>query len=161
MFQYQALFKDFKPYRPLTGNDHGIIIGMNEISAGFLLDFHGLGQGFVESLAVEDNIGTIALGCLHLGKGGGFRHDDRGTDSVHGPAEGNALGMVAGRGCNDSALFLFRAQSHDAVRSTADLEGTCALEIFKFQVGFPVCQSGNRVGHVKGRLIGPDLSDGL
>ena len=61
--------------------------------------------------------------------------------------------MVAGRGCNDSALFLFRAQSHDAVRSTADLEGTCALEIFKFQVGFPVCQSGNRVGHVKGRLM--------
>ena len=115
VFNVRALFKDFKPYRTLTGNDHGIIIGMNKISASFLLDFHGLSQGFIKSFAVKDNIGAIALGCLDLGQGGSFRHDDRGTNGVHGPAESNALGMVAGRGRNDPTLLLFRAQGHDAV----------------------------------------------
>ena len=32
--------------------------------------------------------------------------------------------------------------------------------VFKFQVGFPVCQSGNRVGHVKGRLMDQTFQTG-
>ena len=89
--------EDLEAERALTGNDLGVIVGVQERGVLLLADLAGFGVGVVIAVAREHNGGTVALRGLRLGDGRGLGHDDRGRDAEAVRGVGHALRMVAGR----------------------------------------------------------------
>ena len=89
--------EDLEAERALTGNDLGVIVGVQERGVLLLADLAGFGIGVVIAVAREHNGGTVALRGLRLGDGRGLGHDNRGRDAEAVRGVGHALRMVAGR----------------------------------------------------------------
>ena len=89
--------EDLEAERALTGNDLGVIVGVQERGVLLLADLAGFGVGVVIAVAREHNGGTVALRGLRLGDGRGLGHDNRGRDAEAVRGVGHALRMVAGR----------------------------------------------------------------
>ena len=86
---------------------------MDEGQAALVRDAQRLGIGLVEHLAVEDDLGAMALGLADLDGRRRGRHDDRGGDAEPAGVIGDRLAVIAGRGGDHAA----RARSPASISS--------------------------------------------
>ena len=107
----------------------------------------------VEGGAVEDHIGTVVLGVVHLDEGRGGGHDDGGGDVGMLGGIGHALGVVAGGGGNETGGFLLVGQGADGVVCAANLIGTRDLHILRLQVDVIASGLGEKLGVNEARVV--------
>ena len=128
----------------LTGNDVLIVEGVDKGVAVLLLQFQSLVVGVVVDTGYQADLGTVALGGLHLGDGGGIGQADQGRDAALAGGQRHALGVVAG-GAGDDALGLFLIGKHsDFIAGAPKLERAGFLQALGLQVEGAVL--GNAVG---------------
>ena len=90
---------------------HGEVVEGRDVGQALLLGkLHGAVLGVVEDVSVEDDLGAVALGALHLDEGRGGGHDHHGAGAGVGGGVGHALGVVAGRCRDDAAVELLLAE---------------------------------------------------
>ena len=82
----------------------------------------------------------------------GDRHDDGGSDAELLRREGNALGMIAGRGTDDALVARRRREACDAVIGAADLERKDRLQVLALQQDLAVKARAEARHRVKGAL---------
>ena len=83
---------------------------------------------------MEDDLGPVVLGIVHLHQGGGGGHDDGGGHAGGLGSVGHALGVVAGGGGDQAPFPLFLGQGADLIVSAPDLVGAGDLHIFGLEI---------------------------
>ena len=145
----------------LTGNDAGVVEGGDVGQALGLGQAGGLSLGRVEVVPVEADLATQGANGVDLDRGGDGGHDDDGAHPQQGGGAGHALGVVAGRGGDDAALALGRAQGAHGVVGAADLERVDGLEVLALDLD-GVAQAGRQGRHLlQGRVLGRLVDGGL
>ena len=145
----------------LTGDDAGVVEGGDVGVALDLGQAGGLGLGGVEVVAVEADLAAQGADGVNLDLGGDGGHDDDGTHPQQGGGAGHALGVVAGRCGDDTALALGRAQGAHGIVGAADLEGVDRLKVLALDLD-GVAQAGRQGGHLlEGRVLGRLVDGGL
>ena len=145
----------------LTGNDAGVVEGGDVGQALGLGQAGGLSLGRVEVVPVEADLAAQGANGVDLDLGGDGGHDDDGAHPQQGGGAGHALGVVAGRGGDDAALALGRAQGAHGVVGAADLEGVDGLEVLALDLD-GVAQAGRQGRHLlQGRVLGRLVDGGL
>ena len=71
---------------------------------------------------MEDDFGAEAAGGGDFDQRRGQGHDDLGADAARGGVEGDALGVIAGAGGDDSALALGLGEGEELVECAALFE---------------------------------------
>ncbi len=127
------LLQDFQPHGALAGHDVHVVEGVDEDGAGLVGVALGFGQCLIHVVPVQDDFGAVAAGGGQFGQSHAQRHVDARFDSQALRRHGDALGVIAGRGRDDPALFLLSRELGHAHIGTADLEGTCPLEVFALE----------------------------
>ena len=112
-FDVGDLLEQFEADGALAADDLGVVEGMDEGAALFDAAAHGLFAGFVVAGAVEDDFGSVGAGGGDLDLRRGEGHDDLGADAALRGVKGDALGMIAGAGGDDSALALGFAEGEE------------------------------------------------
>ena len=92
--------------RPRPGHHRHIVERMDEDVALLRFELPGMGIGVVEPLAVQHDMGAMALGLGDFDHRRRHRHDDRHRNAEPPAMIGDRLGMVAGRGRDHAALPL-------------------------------------------------------
>ncbi|MNG20836.1 hypothetical protein D3C84_1051270 [compost metagenome] len=82
---------------------------------------------------MQHHLATARAHALHFQLGGGARHDDGGFHPQVLGRQGQALGMVAGRGGDHAARQLFRGQLGQLVVGAANLERVDRLQILALE----------------------------
>ena len=100
--------------RALAGDDAEVVVGVDEHQRMRGGQFPGVGGGFGQGFADQNDIGAPGRGAGDLGRGGEFRHHDGGGDAQQAGVTGDGLGVVAGRHGDDAALALRRATAGTA-----------------------------------------------
>ena len=113
----------------LAGGHTGVVEGRDVGQAALFGQLDGAGLGVVKDVAVQDDLGAVALGAVDLDerRGGGHDHDRAGARV--GGRVGDALGVVAGAGGDDAAVKLFLGKLRDLVVGAAQLVGAGALHV--------------------------------
>jgi hypothetical protein len=106
---------------------------MDEGEALLFAEARRLGAGLVVVGAVQHDFGAEAAGGCDFDKRSGERHDDDGANAAAGGVVGDALGVVAGAGCDDAALCLVGGQGCDFVERSAFFEAAGHLQVFKLE----------------------------
>ena len=88
----------------------------------------------VKDLAVEDDLGAIVLGVVHLHQGGGGGHDDGGLHPGVLGGIGHALGVVARGGGDQPAGLLLVAEGADLIVGAPDLVRAGELHVLRLDV---------------------------
>ena len=140
--------EDLEAERTLTGNDLGVIVGVQERGVLLLADLAGLGVSVVIAVAREHNVRAVALRGFRLGDGRGLGHDDRGRDAEAVRGVGHALCMVAGRRGHDGPGLAAFDERRDLVARAADLERTGFLAVFVLEINVAA-----RHGRERGRQV--------
>ena len=128
----------------LTGDDVLIVEGVDKGVAVLLLQLQSLVVGVVVDTGYQADLGTVALGGLYLGNGGGIGQADQGGNAALAGGQRHALGVVAG-GAGDDTLGLFLIGKHsDFIAGAPKLERAGLLQALGLQVEGAVL--GNAVG---------------
>ena len=121
----RMLAQDFHADRALPGNHVGIVERMHEDEPAAFAQRIGVGLGIRIGFAAQDDLDALAADRMHrvdLDLRRGYRHHDHGTAIEPGCGQGDALGMVAGRGGDHATLELGPAQRSHLVVGAAQLE---------------------------------------
>ncbi len=129
----RLLLQDLETERALTHYYVAVVEGVDEDGARLLRELGRCAQRLIDDVAAQLDVGAILLGGRELRQGDAHRHEDGRADAQLARCEGHALGVVAGRGGDDSACLLVVAQVHKPVVRTADLVGTGALQVLAFE----------------------------
>ena len=86
-----------------------------------------------EGFAREDHLAAEAFHCVDLDGRACFRHDNGGLAAKMPCGKGNALGVVSGRGSNDTTLELITGELRHLVVGAAQLEGKDGLGVLALQ----------------------------
>ncbi|MNE42680.1 hypothetical protein D3C80_1368240 [compost metagenome] len=78
---------------------------------------------------MDDDIGAVGAGAVHLHEGGALGHDDGHRHAQAAAVIGQGLGVVAGRGGDDAALHLIRRQLQQPVQGAALLEAAGEVQV--------------------------------
>src|SRR6266702_1268106 len=103
----------------LSGDDVGIVEGVDEGAAFFDAAAHGFFVSFVVVGAVEYNFCAVGSGGGDLDLGSGERHDNLGADASGAGVEGDSLRVITGTGGDDASLTFGFAQGEELVESAA------------------------------------------
>ena len=117
----------------LTGYDILIIKGMNKGCPFFLLQTKRFLIALIIIIPCQHHIGTIALGCQHLGDRCALRHHDGRMHAQLACGIADALCMVAGTAGNNLARFPLFLQLRQLVEGAANLERSGFLAVLTFQ----------------------------
>ena len=128
-------FDHLKADRSLPGDDKLVVKGVDVCVAVFLLQLTRMCDRLVKRRAVKHDLAAEILGRDDLGERGKFGQDDRRFDVEQRGGEGNALRVIAGRGRDDAAFFLFVGEPRDLVIGTANLERAALLQAFGLKMG--------------------------
>ena len=90
--------------------------------------------GVVKDLAVEDYLGSVVLGVVHLHQGGGGGHDDGGRHSCGLSRVGHPLGVVARRGGDQPPVLLLLGEGADLIVSAPELIGPGGLHVLRLEI---------------------------
>ena len=145
--------EDLEAERTLTGNDLGVIVGVQERGVLLLADLAGLGVSVVIAVAREHNVRAVALRGLRLGDGRGLGHDDRGRYAEAVRGVGHALCMVAGRRGHDGPGLAAFDERRDLVARAADLERTGLLAVFVLEINVAARHGRERGRQVELRVV--------
>ena len=118
----------------LAGGHLQVVEGVDIGQPLLLRQLGGQLGGLVKDLTVEDDLGPVVLGIVHLHQGGGGGHDDGGGHAGGLGSVGHALGVVAGGGGDQAPLPLFLGQGADLIVSAPDLVGAGDLHIFGLEI---------------------------
>jgi len=94
------------PQGALAGDDGFVVVGVDEYEVAVGGEDVGVGGGFLEGVAVEDDGGAPGSGAADLGRRGEFGHHDDAGDAEEAGVAGDGLGMVAGGHGDDAGLAL-------------------------------------------------------
>ncbi|MNS56762.1 hypothetical protein D3C72_896310 [compost metagenome] len=128
-----VLAQNLKPHGPLPRDHVGVVEGVDEGRAGFLLQLARMGVGVVEAVAVQHDLPPQRLDRRHLDARRGGRHDDGRGRAAFRRRQRHALRVIARRGADDAARQLGLAQVGDTVVSAANLERENRLQVLAFQ----------------------------
>ena len=136
------LLEHFERHGALSGDDGGIVIGVDQDER--MVARHGGGAflAFAQRFAVEHHLGAIGLGRLHLHEGRRHRHHDGGGNAETPGMVGHRLGVVAGRHGDDAAAALRRRQRGELDVGAAVLERVRHLQVFVFDEHLGAGQGG-------------------
>ena len=99
---------------------------------------------------MEDHVGPVVLGVVHLHQGGGGGHDDGGGHPGGLGGVGYALGVVAGGGGDQTPGLLLLGEGTDLEVGAPDLIGSGDLHVFRLQIDVVAAAFGE-VGRVDQR----------
>jgi hypothetical protein len=91
----------------LAGDDGRVVVGVDQRQLLALRQFHGVGAGFLQGVAMQHHLGAEQARAFHLHHGREARHDDHGPQAQPLRVVGHALGVVAGAHGDHAALALF------------------------------------------------------
>ena len=137
--------QDLQPQGALSGHDLQVVVRVNQ-DVALRLQGPGLLQGLGEILAVQDDLGPIALGGQLLGDGRPLGHDDGGRQPQLGRGEGHSLGVVPGRGGHHPLPFAPLLQKGEAVQGAPELKGAGGLQVLQLKKDLPATQAAQAVG---------------
>ena len=120
-------------HRALPRRNQRVVERVDEGQPALLFEFTRMRIGFVESLAMEDDLPANAFGLHHLHARGGLRHHDRDRDPQPSAVIAEPLRVVAGRGCNYAARLLLVAQVEQGVERAALLVSGSELVVLELE----------------------------
>ena len=131
--EVRDLFEQLQGRRALAGDDPVVVVGMDDLGAGFRNDagqgrFPGLQRGF----AVRDAPAIAGHGGF-FDRGRVVGHDDVGRDPAEAGGQGQGLGMVARGMGGHAAGGRLLGKGKDGVGGAPEFEGPDLLEIFALQ----------------------------
>ena len=125
----RQLLDDLHGDGALAGCHRGVVERWDVGEALLLGQLHGALLGVVKDVAVEDDLGAVALGALDLDERCGGGHDHDGACARVGGGVRHALRVVAGT-CGDyAAVKLLLGELRDLVVRAAQLVGAGALHV--------------------------------
>ena len=125
----RQLLDDLHGDGALPGGHRGVVKRRDVGEALLLGQLHGALLGVVEDVAVENDLGAVALGPLDLDeRRGGGHHDDGARTGVRGGVC-HALGVVAGTRGDHAAVELLLGELRDLVVRAAQLVRAGALHV--------------------------------
>ena len=148
------LLEYFESDGALAGYYLGVVEGVHEAVAVFLLQFYGARVGVVVHAGHEAYFGAVALGGLYFGYGGACGQADERLYAVVGGAEGYALRVVSGGAGYHAACFFLVGELRYLVVCATELERACELQVlgfevdFRFRIDFRSRYDGGLAGHV-------------
>ena len=98
-----VLAHDLHGHRALTGDDLGVVVGVDEAHALRGHQLLSVGEGLVIGVAVQHDLCAETTHGVHLDTGGGLGHDDTGAHAQLARAQCHALGMITRRGRDDAS----------------------------------------------------------
>ena len=127
------IFEDFHGDGALAANDFIIVEGRHVDHALLVAQLLGVRGGFVEHIAVQDDVGAVGFGGVNLERRGDGWHADGGFCATLAGGVGDTLRMVAGGCGDDAASQLVLGQGGDLVVGAANLEGTGDLQVLRLE----------------------------
>ena len=159
----RVLLQDLHPHRALAGDDVRVVVGRHIGEAAVRAEDLCMARRLVETVAVDHGVAAARPHARHLDARGRARHHDGGDDAEPLAREGDALGVVAGRGRDDAALQRLARQARHLVVGAADLEGEDRLQVLALQqhpVAEPTRQPGQGVERRPDRdVVDPRVED--
>lgn len=122
-----VLTQNFHADRALARDHVGIVKGVHEAQALFLLHLFGVRCGVREALAHENDLAAQVAHGLDLERGRRHGHHDHGAAAEAPGGKRHALGVVARRGADHAAGALLWREVHHLVEGAAQLEGEHGL----------------------------------
>jgi hypothetical protein len=124
----------FERDRPLSRNDRGIVVRVDEGKPLLGRPLLGEVRRFSEMGAVKDDPGAEAARLLNLGERRVRRHHDRGHDAKVAAVVGDALGVVARRGGDHAGPHLRILKPVQLVVGAAVLERARVLQVLELEI---------------------------
>ena len=119
---------------PLSGGQNGIVERVDVRIALRLRQLGGQLRGVVKDGAVQDDVGPVVLGVVHLHQGRGGGHDHRCLHAGGLGGVGHPLGVVASGSGNKAPRLLLRGEGADLIVGAPDLVGPGDLHIFRLEI---------------------------
>ena len=129
----RELLDDLHGDGALARGDDRVVEGVDEGVAVLGRKLQGVLARLVVDVPVQDHLGAVALGALHLDERGGGGHDHDGLGAGARGGEGDALRVVAGACRDDAAAELLGREGRDLVVGAAHLVGARALHVLGFE----------------------------
>ena len=129
----RRLAQDFDADRALPRDHIGVVVRMDEGQPAAAAEPGGERIGFVVRIAVQDDAGAARDDRVDLDLRRGDRHDDRRAALQALRGECHALGVIARRRRDDTALQLRRRQLRHLVIGAAQLEGEHGLHVLALE----------------------------
>ena len=127
------LSQNLHPDSPLTGDDIGVIEGVDDGQAPLLGQDGGSAVGVAVGLTMEHDLRSGRPHRIDLDARCRHRHDDDGVAPQPVRREGHALRVVAGRGGHDPCRQRRRGQLRHLVVGAADLEREDRVQILALE----------------------------
>ena len=121
---------------------------MDESQPQIAFQLAGMGIGFVKGLAKQYHLAAYCLGLHDLNRRRGARHDDRGGHAQARRVIRQALGMVAGRCRDHTAIVLRSAEQQQGIESAALLVGRRKLKVLELQPDLGPGNVAQRLGMI-------------
>src|SRR2546427_19320 len=118
---------------PPPRHDRVVVVRRHEHAPRLGRDARGERRPVVLHPVVEDDLGAVPAGRLHLQRGRVGRHADDGARADHARRQGDALSVVARRVRDDAARAVGVGERAELVERAADLEGSRALEVLALE----------------------------
>ena len=93
-----------------------------------------VGACLIEDISVKDNFSTVGFRAVYLDERCGYRHNDCRLNACKLCGVSDALCMVSGRCCDQTAGALFRCELADLIVSAAYLVSTGTLHVLRFKI---------------------------
>ncbi len=126
----RMLAQQLHRHRALSGDDQGIVEGMDEHQAFFGGKLQGMFIGLVVAVAVQHGARAIAAHRRDLDLRGGARHDDQRLDPAFAGAQRHALRVIARRSGDHAPRAFLVGQVRNLVVGAANLEREHRLQVF-------------------------------
>ena len=133
-FNGGQVFKDFKSYSPLSGNNFFVIVRRHDHVAMLGGQFFSAQAAFFAARTDEDDFRSECRGSFELVLGSIARHHDDGLHSKGPRRVGDSLCVIAAGKRNDAAATFLVSQRRDFVVSPTQFEGSDGLLVFELEV---------------------------
>uniref|UniRef100_A0A0N5A4T1 LigA n=1 Tax=Parastrongyloides trichosuri TaxID=131310 RepID=A0A0N5A4T1_PARTI len=151
--QVRRVLQKLQAADPLPRDDALVVEGRDEDIAVLGLKPLGLLGRAGEVEAVDDDVGAVGAGAVHLHEGGALGHDDGHRHAQAAAVIGQGLGVVAGRGGDDAALLLIRRQLQQPVQGAALLEAAGEVQVVVLDPDLRPSQLRQTAGVADGRAV--------
>ena len=128
-----VLAEDFHADRSLTGDDIGIVKGMDEDVLMLFLKFECVQVGIGIAVPAEDDLGPQGADRVGFEFGSGHGHDNMRLAAELTGTEGDTLGMVSGGRADDATLEFGGCQSRHFIVGTTEFEAVDRLFVFALE----------------------------
>ncbi len=141
-FDAGMLLQNFEAESSLPRDDGIVVEGMNQSQAVGLALLDRFFVGFVVVGAVQHDLGAVGACRGNFGERRGQRHDDAGCDLVASGVVGDALGMIAGGGCDHAVGAFFLVKREQFIQRAALFECAGALLVVELEEDGVIGEAG-------------------